>query len=495
MNTQKTVRTRFSPSPTGFQHIGGFRTALYAWLWAKKNNGQFLLRVEDTDQERKVAGATSYIVDSLDWLGINYDEGPSRNELKLMGEDTEKAPTQDGRCAPYIQSQRKKRHQEIAEQLIEMGVAYRCDCTPERLEAERKEQAERKENTGYSGYCRNRNVSKDSKHVIRLKIPDNLKITLNDIVRGEIVFDNPSLKDTVLLKSDGMPTYHLACMVDDHDMEITHVMRGEEWLPTAPVHLLLYKYLGWEPPQFCHLSQILAKDGKKLSKRHGAEALNYFKDAGYLPDAIVNYIARVGWSLGDGDEQEIFTRQELIEKFSLDRLQKAGGVYDPEKLLWVNSQIIHRMSDQDFMLACKPFFEKAGYQFNQERFLPLAKDLKERCKLLTDCIPFAEFLFKNEIIFNPNDLYKKEINKDNCKVIVERCLYGFKELQVFNHSSIELLMRGYAEELNLKPGSLFSVIRVVLTGSMVTPPIFESLAALGKEEVLKRLENALKVLN
>ncbi len=488
------VRTRFSPSPTGFQHIGGFRTSMYAYLYAKKMGGQFLLRIEDTDRQRTVPGAIEYLIESLQWLGITYDEGPNQAELEAIGEPCKLAPIEAGPHAPYIQSLRGKRYKEVAEQLIKLGVAYRCDCSSERLDQERKEQEEKKEPLGYSGYCRNRNVSADVPHVVRFQIPEAVTVVLNDVVRGPIQWDNPSLRDTILLKSDGMATYHLANVVDDHDMQITHVIRGEEWIATTPVHILLYKALKWEQPKICHTANILGKDGKKLSKRHGANSLNVFRDEGYLPEAIVNYMVRVGWSLGDGDEQEIFTLQELKEKFSLDRLSRTNGTFDEEKLIWTNGVYIRALSDADFTERVRPFFEKAGLAFSEQPWSKLVAHVKERCKLLKDAVPMVEFLFKDDLQRDFAPAIKKDIDQAKAKAIVSACITNLKELGDFSHAGIEAVLRSTAEGLGLKPGPMFAVIRVAVTGTMVSPPLFESMEALGKDKVVKRLEESLALL-
>jgi glutamyl-tRNA synthetase len=335
----KQIRTRFAPSPTGFSHVGNFRTAMYAWLHARHCGGKFLLRLEDTDQERLVPGAVRYIIESLQWLGVDIDEGPSHEELKAVNEYWEGAPNLGGPHGPYIQSRRTELYKKYAEELIAKGHAYRCDCTSEMLEKEREEQAAGKESIGYAGRCRTRDVPADVKHVVRFKIPEKVSLRLDDAVRGTVTWESPSLKDPVLLKSDGFPTYHLACVVDDHLMEISHVMRGEEWLSTTPLHLMLYDAFGWEKPVFCHLSQVLGGDGKKLSKRHGADSLNVLKENGYLPEAILNYVVLVGWSPGEGDAQEVFTRDELIKKFSLDHLNSAGGIFDGAKLLLLSLRV------------------------------------------------------------------------------------------------------------------------------------------------------------
>ena len=483
------VRVRFAPSPTGFQHVGGFRTALYAWLFARRHGGQFLLRVEDTDQERRVQGAVRYLLESLMWLGMDIDEGPSREELRAIGEDWEGAPQLGGLHGPYIQSLRKERYREAAEQLIAAGYAYRCDCTAERLEQERAEQTAQKVSImGYSGYCRDRNVPADTRHVVRLRIPEDLSISLKDLSRGEIAWDHPPLRDAVLLKSDGLPTYHLASVVDDHAMQITHVLRGEEWISTTPIHLMLYKAFGWEPPQFCHLSLILGPDGKKLSKRHGAESLDVLREKGLLPEAVFNYMVLVGWS--PGNDQELFTREELIKAFSLDRLNRAGGVFDQEKLTWMNGVYIRALPPGEFAERAIPYLEKAGLEVDRARWDMIAPHVQERTKLMPDIVPRVDFLFKDAIERETKEMFKKGMDRDTALAIIDAAKERLAAVSDFSVPMIEQTLRGLIEERGDKVGPAFGVVRIAVTGKTVTPPLFESLAALGREETVRRLEEA-----
>lgn len=490
----KEVRTRFAPSPTGFQHIGGFRTAMYAWLHARHFGGKFVLRIEDTDQERKVHGAIRYLIESLDWLGIDVDEGPSHDDLRAVGEYWEGAPVYGGGCGPYIQSQRLGRYKEVADKLVELGVAYRCDCTAEMLERERNEQMARKETPGYSGYCRTRNVSPETRHVVRYKIPYGLSLTLIDVVRGRISWDSPPLRDPVVMKSDGFPTYHLANVVDDHDMAISHVMRGEEWLPTTPLHLLLYDALGWERPVFCHLSHILGSDGKKLSKRHGAVSLDVFREQGYLPGALLNYVVLIGWSPGEGDEQEVFTREELIKKFSVEHLNNASGVFDQNKLLWMNGVYARKISTQEFTEVARPFLEKAGLTLSNPAWDIIAPHVQERVKLLTEVPDMVQFLFVDAIERDIPAMFKKDMTPEKAKAVLAEASERLKALPEFSIHAIEEALRSMAEPLGLKVGPLFVVIRIAVTGKTITPPLFESLAALGRERTIHRIEETINML-
>ncbi len=483
------VRTRFAPSPTGFAHIGNFRTAIYAWLYARQNNGQFLLRIEDTDRERLVPGAVRYIMESLAWLGLDIDEGPSHEELKAIGEYWDGAPNFGGDCGPYVQSLRKDRYKEAAEKLIELGVAYRCDCTAERLAAEREEQMARKvPHVGYSGYCRDRNVSPDSKHVVRLRIPDAMHAVMNDAAMGEITWDSPSLADPVLLKSDGMPTYHLASVVDDHAMGITHVMRGQEWISTAPIHIYLYQAFGWEPPVFCHLPLILGPDGKKLSKRHGAEPLDVIREKGFLPEAVLNFVTLIGWS--SGDDQEIFSRDELIKAFSLSRINPAGGIFDAEKLQWMNGVYIRNLDSEEFAKRAIPYLEKEGLTVDRKKWDIMAPHVQERAKVLPDVIEKVDYIFKDKIERETAAMFKKGITKEIALQIIDEAKKIIESEQNFEAEVLENDMKAMLEPNGWKIGPTFGVIRIAVTGKTVTPPLFPSIVALGREETLKRLNEA-----
>ncbi|MCB0336357.1 MAG: glutamate--tRNA ligase [Bdellovibrionales bacterium] len=481
------VRTRFAPSPTGFQHLGGFRTAMYAWLLAKHYNGSFLLRIEDTDRERLVPGAIKYIVESLTTLGITMDEGPSKQDLASIGEDYEGAPDIGGSYGPYIQSKRFVRYKEVAEQLVAKGIAYRCDMTAEELTAEREAQIARGEAPGYAGSSRNKNVSPDSVHVIRLRIPDNFAISFDDAVRGKISWENPPLRDPVLLKSDGSATYHLAATVDDHDMEITHVLRGEEWLATAPIHLYLYDQLGWQRPTFCHLSVILGNDGKKLSKRHGAVSLNEYLDQGYLPEAILNYVSLIGWSPGDGTDQEVFTTEELIKAFSLDGLSASSGVFDVQKLNWMNGVYIRSLPLQRFHELAAPLLEANGIHVSAEQWQLLGPQVQERSKLLPDMIPMLEFLKDDGFKADLAILEQKKVSAEEISAIVASAKEVLGDLEDYSVGALEAALKSIPDKLDMKVGKVFQTLRIVVTGSMATPPLAESFVALGKGRCLGRL--------
>jgi glutamyl-tRNA synthetase len=488
------VRTRFAPSPTGFQHLGGFRTAFYAWLLARKHGGKFLLRIEDTDRERFVPGAIRFIIEELQWFGIEIDEGPSREELRALGEDWEGAPELGGPYGPYTQSMRLPRYREVAEELVAKGCAYRCDCTAEMLERERLEQMARRESPGYSGYCRTRNVSKDVPHVIRFKMPQQRSVSFVDAIRGRVTWDSIPLRDTVLLKSDGFPTYHLAVVVDDHDMQITHALRGVEWLSSTPIHLLVYEALGWEPVTFAHLPVINGTDGKKLSKRSGAVNSRELREQGYLAEALMNFVTLIGWAPGEGSDQEVFTRDDLIAKFSLDGINQASGVFDPAKLLWMNGLYLRNLAVDNFIARAWEFVERAGLVIKREEFEALAPHIQERVKVLTEVPEMVDFLAEKPLVRQLDAMFQKGVDPDKARQVLGLAVDRLAALSSFVVPEIDQALRSVAGELGLKPGPAFVVLRIAVTGKTVTPPLFESFAVLGKDRVLSRIRETLEIV-
>lgn len=488
------VRTRFAPSPTGWLHIGGVRTALFEILFAHRHGGQALLRIDDTDRTRLVPGAIQGLIEDLKWVGLHFDEGPSDAEIAAVDDSYRGGLGIGGPHQPYVQSQRAARYLEISEELIRLGVAYRCDCTSERLEKEREEQTARKEMVGYSGYCRNRNVPADVPHVVRFIIPADRSVVLQDAVKGEVRWDQIILRDPVLMKSDGYPTYHLATVADDHDMRITHVLRADEWLSTAPLHLLLFEALGWEAPVFAHLPPVLGTDGKKLSKRHGATFLRNFREDGYLPEAILNFMALIGWSPGEGEEQEIFSMDELTRRFSLDRVNNAGGVFSYDKLKWMNGVYIRALSPEDLQSRLKPFLEQAGLQVDDERLRRITPHIQQRLELLPDAKPLVEFLFKEKIERDMGSMLKKGMDAPTAARICLRGAESLGALETFDAASIEAALRKLAEEFGLAVGPVFLVVRIAVTGQKVTPPLFESIYALGQQAAVARLEETARLL-
>ncbi len=497
------VRVRFAPSPTGDPHIGNIRTVVFNWLFARQHGGQFILRIEDTDRTRYKPGSVETIMEGLRWLGLDWDEGPSLEELQRAGvEDAEKYAV-GGPYGPYIQSERLHLYREIAEELIERGWAYRCNCTPERLERVRAMQRARKQPPMYDRHCRNLPpgaISPDEPHVIRLKVPLTGRTVVHDAIRGDIAFENAGIDDQILLKSDGFPTYHLAVVVDDHYMRITHVIRGDDWIPSTPKRILIYRALEWEPPIYCHVPLVNGPDGKKLSKRHGAVSITEFREQGYLPEALFNFLALLGWAPGQGDEQEIFTRQELIERFDLFRVNRAPAVFFYKKLDWMNGVYIRSLSTDDLLERLIPVWQRAGLvpdpcpeetRQTLRRIVPL---VQERIKRLNDVVPLTDFLFR-EIEPPPAEVLVPEgLDREQTAEMLRRVREVLAGLPDFEEGTIEQALRGLVTELGLKNRQVFGLIRWATTGKKVSPPLFGTLSILGRERTLARLEAAEKVL-
>jgi len=473
------VRVRFAPSPTGYPHLGNIRTALFNWLFARHNNGIFILRIEDTDVARMVEGATDVILESLCWLGLDWDEGP------------------------YFQSQRLELYREVADGLLKQELAYKCYCSTERLESMRQEQMKRKQPPGYDRHCRNltreQRAEMEAKGIIpvvRFKTPLEGQTPFNDLLRGQITFENTTLDDFVLLKSDGYPTYHLANIVDDHLMEISHVLRADEWLSSAPRHVLLYQALGWQPPQFAHLPMILGADRSKLSKRHGATAITEYQEQGYLPEAMFNFLVLLGWALDD--KTELLTRQEIIKHFSLERISKTAAVFNKDKLDWMNGVYLRGLSLEEFARRAMPFLERnlstainrpldIGYV---RRFTPL---VQERARTLAEVPQLSEFFFVEKLEYDVGLLLGK-IDKAEAIKSLQASVAEIDGLKDWNAASLEAVFRPLAEELKLKTGVFFGLLRVAVTGRTATPPLFQTMEVLGKERCLKRLRMALDKL-
>jgi len=467
------VRVRYAPSPTGYPHVGNIRTALFNWLFARHCGGSFIVRIEDTDVVRKVEGAIEAILDSLRWLGMDWDEGPE------MG----------GKYGPYFQSQRLDIYHKAAERLISQDDAYYCYCSPQRLEAMRAEQARRKQPPGYDRYCRNLSQEERVKKqdegitpVVRFKMPLEGQTRFSDLIRGEVVFENSILDDFVLLKSDGYPTYHLANVVDDHLMEISHVLRAEEWLSSTPRHLLLYQALGFEPPKFAHLPMILGTDRSKLSKRHGAVSITDYRTQGYLPETMVNFLALLGWSLDD--RTEILSRQELTSNFSLERVSKTAAIFNRDKLDWMNGVYIRNLNLEDFTQQALPFLDR---DLPSEVGRPLPADYVRQMMPL-------QFFFIDELDYDADLLVSKNMSQESAAQALETAQQELGKLVVFDVESLEALLRPLAVDLGLKTGQLFGTLRVATTGRTAAPPLFQTMAVLGKERCLKRIEAALNKL-
>jgi len=495
MNT-KPVRVRFAPSPTGYLHIGSARSALFNWLYARHSGGQFILRIEDTDQKRLVADALDDFAAGLRWLGCQWDEGPEV----------------DGDHGPYSQSQRLPIYQQWADWLVQHGHAYRCYCSEERLEQVRQQQTERKEQTGYDRHCRYLTAEQRAQHeaagdphVIRLAIePLDGSTTFHDAIRGAITFEHSLLQDAVLLKSDGWPTYHLAAVVDDHLMEISHVLRSDEWLNSAPLGVLLYRAFGWEPPVWAHLPVILNPNGKgKMSKRHAVGAdgksipvlLKEYIAAGYLPEAMVNFLTNIGWSL-DGST-EVFTSEQAIAAFSIDGINPAPASFPYDKLIWLNGVYIRQLEDDELYRRLLPFVARAvGMTVEamaaRPELRPAVPLIKERIKTLGEAAPMLDFFFIDGVLDypDPTALIGEKMSAAQTAAALHASAAALANLPSFDHERIEASLRALADELSLKIRQLLHVVRVAVTGAKVSPPLFEAIAILGQQRAVDRLIEA-----
>ncbi len=484
MSERETVRTRMAPSPTGLPHLGNFRTLVFNWLLARHHGGQFVLRIEDTDVARKVEGAIDAFLDAMRWLQLDWDEGPE------VG----------GPYAPYFQSERLPIYQEHAQRLIAQGDAYYCFCSPERLAAMREEQR-RKETSGYDRTCRNltevevsAKLAEGATPVIRFKVPLEGSTSFYDLIHGEITFPNSTMDDFVIIKSDGYPTYHLAHLVDDHLMHISHVLRADEWISSAPRHVLLYRAFGWEPPKFAHVPQILGPDKSKLSKRHGATSVLAYRDMGYLPEAMVNYLALLGWAY-DGST-EIMSKQELIERFSIEKINKTGAVFDITKLDWMNGYYIRQLTVEDLTSRLMPFLESAGLATENdrpyvERIVPL---IRERLKKLAEAAEITAFFFAGTLEYDNRLLVAKGLTPEASLAALRVARERIAALPNWDSTTLEEAIRPLAEELGLKTGQLFGILRAASTGRTAAPPLFETMEVLGRERTMARLGEAERLL-
>lgn len=473
------VRVRFAPSPTGFLHIGGLRTALYNYLFARHNGGKFLIRIEDTDRTRIVSGAVEKLFEILKWCGLDYDE------------------------QPILQSSRLNIYKKYVNELLSNNFAYRCFCSADRLADMRKVQIANKQTSRYDGCCRkisegeSENLSLQNSFTVRMKMPAD-EIKFSDIIRGEVTFDGSLLDDQVILKSDGYPTYHLANVVDDHLMGITHVIRGEEWLSSTPKHIVLYRYFGWAPPQFAHLPLLLNPDKSKLSKRQGDVAVEDYREKGYLYEALLNYVALLGWSTDDS--QQIFSKNELVEKFTLERCGKSGAIFDAQKLLWMNGEYIRKSAAEKLTRLSLPFLKKSGLIDNenlsdgQYRYVKTCITLEqEKVNLLSDFPKRIDFLIKDE--YNLDDkIVEKILKTPDIVNLISELKEKINSLAVFNAKELENLFRVFAAEKNLKTSPIFHSIRAATSGRLEGPSLFHYLELLGKSRVVGRIEKFLKKL-
>jgi glutamyl-tRNA synthetase len=472
------VRVRFAPSPTGALHIGGARTALFNWLFARNQKGKFILRIEDTDRERSTLEANRAIFEGLEWLGLDWDEGPN------VG----------GPFGPYHQTERVEIHQKHAQQLLNEGKAYYCFCTPEELDRKRKEAEARKEAPRYDGHCRKlseaeikKKVESGIPKVVRFLLPPVGETVVDDLVRGKVVFKNELLDDFVILKSDGFPTYNFACVVDDRLMETTHVIRGDDHLSNTPRQILLYQAFGWALPKFAHIPMILGKDKARLSKRHGATSVIEYSRLGYLPEAMLNYIAKLGWGCGN---QEIFSREELIEKFSLAGVNKNPAVFDVEKLNWLNGQYIRKILPERLFDLCEPLLIEAFGTHDLAYMKKVVTAFHDRLVLIPDIVTLSGYFFKDAFEYDPKGV-EKYFKPENSRKILETLKERLGKVDPFTKENIEPVFKQLAAEMNVKLGVIIHPCRLALTGRLETPPMYDVVEILGKEKVLQRLTKCL----
>jgi glutamyl-tRNA synthetase len=492
------VRVRYAPSPTGLQHIGGLRTALFNYLFARSLGGKFILRLEDTDQSRSSPVFVQNLYDTFAWLGFHWDEGPD------VG----------GPSAPYVQSERFELYRTYAQQLVAQGQAYYCFCTEERLDAIRKEREDSKSSeTGYDRHCRTlsaaeaqRRAAAGEAHVIRLKIPLGETTRFHDHLLGDIEWKNDDVNpDPVLLKTDGFPTYHLANVVDDHLMGVTHVLRAQEWVPSTPLHVIMYRAFGWDHPEYCHLPMVMGQDGKKLSKRHGATSIDEFRKSGYLPEALINYVALLGASYEEG--KDLYTLEELASRFRLDKLNKAPAVFDYKKLEWYNGQYIRMKTDDELAALALPFAVSSGLfgsgggegsgnpsDAQRKAFTAAMPLVKERAVFIQEIPPKVAYLFSEPPIPAAEEFIPKKLDRTAAIQLLELARTLVEPLAQGSDEEDEALIKRVALERDVKMGDLMMPLRVAITGSRVSPPLFGSLRILGVQRSLERVDRALAVL-
>jgi glutamyl-tRNA synthetase len=472
-------------------HLGTARTALYDYLLAKKTGGKFILRVEDTDIKRTVPGTEQEIMDGLRWLGLEYDEGPD------IG----------GPSGPYRQTERREIYQQHAKIIVDKGHAYPCFCTPERLEEMRRDQQKRKLPPQYDGLCRKidpdeaaRRIAKGEKYIIRFKMPKEGTTTAHDLIRGDIVIENNNIDDYVLVKSDGFPTYHLAAMVDDHLMEITHVLRGSEWLGTFPLHVNIVRAFGWEEPEWVHLSVFLKPSGKgKMSKREASDAMKdgysiFIKDLqelGFMPEGVLNWIVLMGWGVAEGD---VLSLHDMVEKFDLEHLNPSPAAINFTKLDHFNGTQIRLLPVEELAARIKPFFLKANLRVDDGRLLKIVPLIRERLVTLDDCLSFAGFFFKDQVTPEPEELIAKGLDAKQSAGMARKTYEILSALPDLNHLTAEPPMRAYVEKSGFSANQVFGILRVAVTGQKVSPPLFETMEIIGREKVLHRLHRAIEIL-
>ena len=481
------IRVRFAPSPTGELHLGNVRTAIFNWLFAKKNNGIFVLRIEDTDRNRYVETAVKTITNSLQWMGLTWDEGPD------IG----------GKYGPYNQSERLNLYNTIAEKLLSTNMAYKCYCTTERLQKLRETQTKNKQQIGYDGYCKNISSNQKTnlenlKFVLRFRVPQSGITSLTDSIHGTKTFPNKLIDDFILIKTDGYPTYHFANVVDDHYMEITHVLRADEWLSSTPKHLLIYESLGWKPPTYVHLPIILGSDKSRLSKRHGATSILAYKDEGFLPDAMLNSLSLLGWSLDD--KTTIISRKELTEKFELNQISKAPSTFDIEKLKWINSQYIRTTDNRKLNSTLYGFLETNykkkfnDYPFTLEYLSQITPLIKERINTLNEVDNWINFFFHDCRDYTIEELIPKNMTLENSILLLKQSILTLQNTTPFNAESINNNLRNQAISTNITIRQLLGSLRMAITAQKVAPPLFETIEILSKSRTIKLIEKAINFL-
>ena len=477
------VRLRFAPSPTGYLHVGGLRTALFCWFYLRQHAGKFIFRLEDTDQKRLVKGSENDLVRMLEWAGIDLDEGPG------IGGD----------YVPYRQSERLGIYKSHVRKLLDEDHAYPCFCSPQRLDNLREEQRTKGEIPRYDGYCRNLNkeesvlrVASGEAHVVRMKIPEIPEtLVLNDLIRGSVSIETSQTEDQVIIKSDGFPTYHLAVVVDDHLMQITHVVRGEEWLPSFPKHLLLYRYFGWDPPEFAHLPLILNPDRSKLSKRQGDVAVEDFRDQGYLPEALVNFISLLGWS--PAEDRELFSLSELIKEFSFERVNKSGAVFDQDKLNWMNQQYIQDLDQEDLLQRLLPFIAQTPYAEQDAALLQKAVNiLQSRLVTLKEIGKrLALFFEENPVATDPDVL--SLLRQETSKQVLAEFIRQVETLESLTEENLGSLMKNVQNATNIKGKNLWLPLRYAITLEVQGPELKLIVDLFGREKCLRLARRALEL--
>lgn len=483
------VRVRFAPSPTGSLHIGGARTALFNWLFARHYGGNFILRIDDTDLERSTSDSVKGIISALQWLGLDWDEGPEAG----------------GSYGPYFQSERLELYNKVANELLEKGVAYYCYCSPDELAARRSLALEKGKAPRYDGRCRNlsslekiRLENEGRRPVIRLRVPEKGVTVVRDAIRGEVAFDHEVLDDFIIVKSNGMPTYNFACVVDDAAMEITHILRAEEHLSNTPRQILIYEALGKPLPIFAHVSMILAPDRSKLSKRHGATSVEEFREKGYLSEALLNYLALLGWS--PEGENEIFSLQELIQQFSLERIGKTAAIYDVKKLTWMNGHYLNELPLEKIVSLAIPFLREKNlipdevspdlYQY----VFKVVGAVRTRVKTLQEVAEAAEYFFVDEFSYEEKGV-KKHFFKPGVARLLEHAVQRLAQLHSFDIKTVEETYRSLSAELDVGTGELIHPTRLALSGRTMGPGLFDIMEILGKEKTINRLRKAISYIN